>query len=745
MARELGKLTDVSKGAAGGMGNMAKAMGSLDMGGTLAAKLAQANAVMGKPLHEMNAMQLAAFENITGISGEQREILLKVSQGLTGNFGVLEDLQADIQSGDPKRQAEAMDYLTKNGDQMLKQYGATVNSMGEIVSVQEDGTEKVISNLGEYIQGQGDQIAKATEVGMDENTALAQEIAANTTDLGTILEMGVQWVLEQIYGVMTRLLAYFTKVDPKEQQKSMDSVRNEIEQLRRQERETRKDLSKARVDAKKLTGDEKVAAEAKVKELEGKLVGGQISMRQKSKSLRRLSTAGSEDEFKAAQMTAGVRGMEGAASGDAAKAAAADFKQAVSEVLGEGVAKAIESGVQKKVSRTTQEYMGGDQMGGAGSTARFQSISQRLMVETASKVAQGADVEKTVQGITAQDIGKQAGLVENESTQQQRRIESWMGSSGTAGKTEADMEKEAAASSLRVAIESGVKKETLGPTAGDVGTKEYAQKRIDELLEQTQFLEGDQWDAAMDDLTHWVHKLKTIEAEEAFQKAVLPETKAAEKEKLKQLRSADKRGLTKEERAEKKDEAVGEEVQQMYDQTYEKQDKDNKEALVKKIREDGKIAKKSNKEIEKDIEGQTKDLIDFQKRESISKFIQDLQVLSGHRSTREETVARIKEIEETGKIPERVAAEMAGMTEEKRSQLTIPSAALGKFDDFVFRPGQRPMSFSSEDTLVGAKSGGPIDNMLGGGGGGGRPITINVYGSQGEIVRTVKRVLETYA
>jgi hypothetical protein len=60
-------------------------------------------------------------------------------------------------------------------------------------------------------------------------------------------------------------------------------------------------------------------------------------------------------------------------------------------------------------------------------------------------------------------------------------------------------------------------------------------------------------------------------------------------------------------------------------------------------------------------------------------------------------------------------------------------------DDFIFRPGQDPLQFSSGDTVLGMKSGGPLAQALGGGG---RGVTINIYGSQGEIYRTVKRVLK---
>lgn len=38
--------------------------------------------------------------------------------------------------------------------------------------------------------------------------------------------------------------------------------------------------------------------------------------------------------------------------------------------------------------------------------------------------------------------------------------------------------------------------------------------------------------------------------------------------------------------------------------------------------------------------------------------------------------------------------------------------ATGKFDDFISRPGENPISFSSKDSLIGAKKDGPIDKMI---------------------------------
>jgi hypothetical protein len=61
--------------------------------------------------------------------------------------------------------------------------------------------------------------------------------------------------------------------------------------------------------------------------------------------------------------------------------------------------------------------------------------------------------------------------------------------------------------------------------------------------------------------------------------------------------------------------------------------------------------------------------------------------------------------------------------------------------DFVSRPGQAAQRFSSNDTLVGLKSGGPLDNALKGGGG---SVTININGGDmSQVYRTVRSAIKT--
>lgn len=88
-ARQLENLRDLSKGMNGGMTAQADALGALGKGGELAMQLSQANAILGKPISELSGLSAAAFEEITGQSGENLEVLRRLDRGLRGEFEAL--------------------------------------------------------------------------------------------------------------------------------------------------------------------------------------------------------------------------------------------------------------------------------------------------------------------------------------------------------------------------------------------------------------------------------------------------------------------------------------------------------------------------------------------------------------------------------------------------------------------------------------------------------------------------------
>jgi hypothetical protein len=217
MAQNLSSLVTLARGTKGGMTNLAKSLEGLDMGGKLAMSLSQGMGVFGKPLHELAAQggpQLAAWEAMTGISGEQRVELERISEALYGNFGELQDLSKNTEAAAAQTEQQRADQL--------KQFGAFVDADGKIMTGALDENGKIIQDslkpiedMEDYLQSQGDRIAEDMKGPMDKNIALAMEISQNTLKMTQILEMGVKFYLKEISQMIGGLLGDVTGVDPK--------------------------------------------------------------------------------------------------------------------------------------------------------------------------------------------------------------------------------------------------------------------------------------------------------------------------------------------------------------------------------------------------------------------------------------------------------------------------------------------------------------------------------------------------
>ena len=210
--QQLTNLIGVSQGAGGNVGVMAQNLGSLDMGGKLMMQLQQGMAVIGKPLHEMSTEQLMAFENITGVSGEQLEQLRRVSQAMYGNFDVLKSIQSS-----------GIEPTPWEKEQQVKAYGAFVEN-GNIVAarldengqIDADSTKVLGDDIGSYIQSQGDVFKKAAQDAKPEDIRLAQDQVSATVSVAHILEQGIEWVLNEIYTVISQIWGWLSSSGDKD-------------------------------------------------------------------------------------------------------------------------------------------------------------------------------------------------------------------------------------------------------------------------------------------------------------------------------------------------------------------------------------------------------------------------------------------------------------------------------------------------------------------------------------------------
>jgi hypothetical protein len=222
MVTGLTNLIMTTQGAKGGVGNMAMNLGGLDMGGKLMMQLQQGMALGLGPIHEMTLKQTMAFESITGVSGEQLEQLKRISGGMTGNYNKLRELEKQDKAGTLYAGKTTLEVM-KMKEEQVKAYGAYVEGGQAMLAkldanqaIDKDNAIALGETFGDYVQSQGDVIAKAAKEGVPADIKLAQEMVKQTTDLGTIMKQGVEYWLERIYGVTQSLMNLLVKGGNKE-------------------------------------------------------------------------------------------------------------------------------------------------------------------------------------------------------------------------------------------------------------------------------------------------------------------------------------------------------------------------------------------------------------------------------------------------------------------------------------------------------------------------------------------------
>lgn len=223
LRQSLSTLIEVNEGAKGGTLNMAKQLGSLDMGGKLnMLKDSMKTMFPGKEIHELSTLQLAALENATGMQGEQLHQMRKLTQGLEGNFNVLqEDAKAGkvLTEEQKKEQIKAYGAFVENG----KVISATIDKNGKIDRTMfrnADGELQPveIKNFDQYIQSQGKRLGAMEEAkNFNEDRAISADIAKNTFSIKDMIASGITMVLERIYGAVKGILGWLFREDPEKQ------------------------------------------------------------------------------------------------------------------------------------------------------------------------------------------------------------------------------------------------------------------------------------------------------------------------------------------------------------------------------------------------------------------------------------------------------------------------------------------------------------------------------------------------
>ena len=160
MARSLENIRQLSQGTSGGALGAASGMGGLSRSGEMAMQLAQASAVLGsKGVSSMQGMDQMAFEEITGQSGENFQILQRLDRqfryeydkagGAEGTGKSFFEFVGSGQFADELEQAamEAQDPMRRLAEAQLKETTSVVQTLKNYVGVGIDSVSQGIDTL----------------------------------------------------------------------------------------------------------------------------------------------------------------------------------------------------------------------------------------------------------------------------------------------------------------------------------------------------------------------------------------------------------------------------------------------------------------------------------------------------------------------------------------------------------------------------------------------------------------------
>lgn len=200
VANQLMRAFNLRKAARGNESDMVKAMGDLDLSGTMSAQMQQIYAFLGqKGFEGISAVQLEALANYTGKSIEELQQLKMLDFAYQDDFKKSQEILA---AGKGKTDEQLMADLKAAGIENIKVKG------GKLVSESGD----LISSIEDYIQAQGAEIDATGAYQIDQLSLLA-EVKNATLTSADMINNHLGALLTKIYGPVDFLTGWLTKDD----------------------------------------------------------------------------------------------------------------------------------------------------------------------------------------------------------------------------------------------------------------------------------------------------------------------------------------------------------------------------------------------------------------------------------------------------------------------------------------------------------------------------------------------------
>ena len=191
-ARQLDNMRDLARGATrpGDVLAQADAVGQLSKSGELAMQLASASAVLGeKGISSMQGLTRAAFEQISGMSGENFEIMKRLDRELRGQFDALQERIKTGSATEEEQKFQGMDF-----------------------------TEAVAAGFG------GKEFEAGVRGGFSTMEKMTEQMLTETQSVTTTLKNYIGFILENIYSsvdYIARIMGGSSQADVLEARSSM--------------------------------------------------------------------------------------------------------------------------------------------------------------------------------------------------------------------------------------------------------------------------------------------------------------------------------------------------------------------------------------------------------------------------------------------------------------------------------------------------------------------------------------------
>jgi len=269
VVRQFEKSLDLFRGAVKGT---PKALaGALAAGGPTTKLLAELHgvaAVIKTPIEEMSFEQVAAMESMQGISRDQFNQLKSIARHTRAGHEETLALQKEWKA----LHEEGKNFSKEQKEDQIAKFGAYINDQGKRIAAntpevlkmspeeraQYEEANEIGKNLLDFQMSQGEAFMEITKDRLDKQTELSIDIAQNTENLTKVLEIGVESILNDLYGVAQDILAWIQGGNPEEiaaRKQAVDLIKEQKKVLSTNLRKEFNELAKTNKALAKLPED----------------------------------------------------------------------------------------------------------------------------------------------------------------------------------------------------------------------------------------------------------------------------------------------------------------------------------------------------------------------------------------------------------------------------------------------------------------------------------------------------------